>query len=187
METVYLTFHDTINLESANRFIDFCSKAIQQYKPNQLYFLLSSGGGDVNSGVTMYNYLIGLSQDIIMHNIGAIDSIANAVFLAGDKRYATTTSTFLLHGITWNFNQPTSLTYSQMQETISRFNTAEQLSAQIISNRSKLTAEEVRDLFRLGESKNPQFALEKEMIHEIRDVDIPKSSVLHSITAGGIK
>lgn len=120
-----------------------------------------------------------------MHNVGSIDSIANAIFLAGDERYATSTSVFLLHGITWNFQQPTTLTYSQMQEIISRFDSAEQLSAQIIEKHTKLTAAEVRELFRQGQSKNPQFALEKELIHEIREVIIPDGAPLHSIIAAG--
>ena len=184
--TVFLTFYDNINLESANRFMDFCAKVIQQHKPQQLYFLFSSPGGAVDSGVTLYNYLRGLPQEIIMHNVGSIDSTANVTFLAGKVRYATKTSTFLLHAIIWNFFQAASLTYSQMQETINRFNAAEQLTAQIIGEQTKLTTEEVRDLFRQGQAKEPTFALEKGLIHEIRDVNIPDGAPLYSIvTTGG--
>src|SRR5437773_2398321 len=120
-ETVYLAYHDNISLESSNRFMDFCAKVIQEYKPNGLYFLFSSGGGLVDSGVTLYNYLRSLPVKVTMHNVGSIDSIANAVFLAAEVRLATPASAFLLHGITWTFNQGATLTYSQMQETISRF------------------------------------------------------------------
>ncbi len=183
-DTVYLTFHDNITQESANRFMDFCAKSIQQYKPKQLYFLFSSGGGLVDSGVALFNYLRGLPQKIVMHNVGSIDSIANAVFLAAEVRYAAPTSAFLLHGITWNFGQGAILTYSQMQETMSRFDAAEQLTAQIIGDRTKLTPDEVRALFRQGESKAPSFALEKGLIHEIRNVQIPDGAPLHSIVPG---
>jgi len=185
-DTVYLTFYDNINIDSANRLMTFCAKVIQQYQPRSLYFLFSSGGGFVDSGVTLYNYLRGLPQEIIMHNIGSIDSIANAVFLAANKRFATLASTFLLHGISWTFQQGSSLTYTQMQETMSRFDAAEQLSAQIIGNRTSLTAEEVRELFRQGQSKTPQFALEKGLIHEIKDVQIPSGAPLHAIVPPNI-
>jgi ATP-dependent protease ClpP protease subunit len=180
-DVVYLTFHDEINLQSVNRVMNFCANSIQQYKPQKLYFLFSSSGGSVDSGVTLFNYLKGLPQEITMHNVGSIDSIANAVFLAGRIRYATPTSSFLLHGIYWNFQQGASLTYSQMQETISRFDAAEQLTARIISERTKLTLEEVRQLFRQGQSKDPKFALDKGLIHEIRDVAVPHGVPLHSI------
>lgn len=180
-DTVYLTFHDAINLQSVNRVMDFSAKAVLQYKPKKLYFLFSSGGGMVDSGVTLFNYLRGLPQEIIMHNVGSIDSIANVVFLAGKVRYATPMSVFLLHGISWTFQQGATLTYSQMQETMSCFDAAEQLSARIIGERSKLTAEEVRELFRQGQSKDPQFALDKGLVHEIRDVAIPDGAPIHSI------
>jgi ATP-dependent Clp protease protease subunit len=180
-DTVYLVFHDAISIESVNRFMNFCVLAMQQYQPKQLYFIFSSNGGAVDSGVTLYNYLRGLPQKIIMHNCGAIDSIANAIFLAGELRYATSTSAFLLHGISWNFNQGASLTYTQMQEQMSRFDAAEQLTARIIGDRTTLTTAEVRDLFRQGQSKDPTFALEKGIIHEIRDLNVPEGAPLHVI------
>ena len=184
-DTVYLTFHDNINLESVNRVMTICPRVIAQYDPKTLYFLFSSGGGGVDAGVTLYNYLRGLPQNIVMHNVGSIDSIANAIFLAGQFRYATPTSAFLLHGITWTFNQATTLTYTQMQETISRFDAAEQLFARIIGERSKITAQDVRELFRQGQSKDPSFALEKGLIHEIRNIIIQPGSPLHPIIPGG--
>ena len=183
-DTVYLVFRDEINDQSVNRFMDFTSKAIAQYEPKTLYFLFSSGGGWVNSGVTLYNYLRGLPQETVMHNTGSVDSIANAVFLAGKKRYAAPASVFVLHGISWTFPQGSSLSYSQMQETVSRFDAAEQLTAKIIGEQTKLTAEEVRALFQQGESKSPDFALEKEMIHEIREVNIEPGAPILSIVPG---
>lgn len=180
-ETVYLTFHDNISVDSAKRFIDFCTKVNQQYQPQTLYFLFSSGGGAVDSGVTMYNFLLSLPQKVIMHNVGTVDSIANAVFLAGAERYAAPTSAFLLHGITWNFPQPATLTYSQMMEIVSRFDAAEQLTAQIIADRCSLTSDEVRQLFRQGKSKAPTFALEKGIISEIRNISIPPGAPHYAI------
>ena len=183
-DTVYLVFHDGIDDQSVNRFMDFTSKAIAQYEPNTLYFLFSSGGGWVNAGVALYNYLRALPQDTVMHNMGSIDSIANAVFLAGKKRYAAPASVFLLHGISWTFQQGSSLSYSQMQETVSQFDAAEQLTARIIGEQTQLTAEEVRALFQQGESKNPDFALKKGIIHQICEVNIQPGAPILSIVPG---
>ena len=184
-DTVYFSFHDGINPESAARFMDSCSKAVQQYNPKRLYFIFSSSGGFVNSGVALFNYLRGLPQEVIMHNIGSIDSIANAVFLAAEKRYASSTSAFLLHGITWSFGQGATQTYNQLQETLSSLDAAEQLTAQIIGSRTKLTAEEVREFFKQGASKTPAFALEKGLIHEIKELNIPAGAPLHTIIKSG--
>lgn len=183
-DTVYLVFHDGINEQSINRFMDFTSKVIAQYEPKTLYFLFSSGGGFVNSGIALYNYLRALPQETVMHNMGSIDSIANAIFLAGKKRYAVPASAFLLHGISWTFQQNSSLSYSQMQETLSQFDAAEQLTAKIIGEQTKLTAEEVRALFQQGESKNPDFALKKGMIHQICEANIQPGAPIFSIVPG---
>jgi len=183
-DVVYLVFHDGINEQSVNRFMDFTSKAVVQYNPKTLYFLISSGGGLVNSGVALYNYIRALPQETVTHNIGSIDSIANAVFLAGKKRYAAPASAFLLHGVSWTFQQGASLSYTQMQETLSQFDAAEQLTAKIIGEQTKLTADEVRGLFRQGESKSPTFALDKGLVHEIREVTFEAGAPVHSIVPG---
>lgn len=185
IETVYLVFHDGISPDSANRFMDFTTKVIGQYSPRTLYFLFSSGGGSVDSGVALFNFIKGLPQEVIMHNVGSIDSIANAVFLAGKRRYAAPTSSFLLHGVNWNFGQGATLSYTQMQETLSRFDAAEQQTAKIIGDCTKLSEAEVRALFLQGSSKSPQFALEKGMIHEIRDVSMTGGAPLHVISPVG--
>lgn len=184
-KTIYFMFHDAINPETANRLMDFCAKGIGKYQPERLYFLFSSGGGSVDAGVALYNYIRGLPMETVMHNVGNIDSIANAVFLAADVRYATPVSAFLLHGILWNFHKNQSQTYDQLQETLSRFDAAERLAAQIIGERSCLSQEDVRQLFRQGQSKDPQFALEKGFIQEIREVSIEPGAPQHAVVAGG--
>jgi ATP-dependent protease ClpP protease subunit len=40
------------------------------------------------NGLNIYNVLIGLPFELITHNVGNVDSIGNAIFLAGSKRYA---------------------------------------------------------------------------------------------------
>lgn len=184
-DTVYLVFHDAISVESTNRFMDMTSKAIAKYSPQTLYFLFSSSGGLVNSGVTLYNYLRALPQDTVMHNVGSVDSIANAIFLAGKQRFAAPASAFLLHGVSWTFQQGAAYSYSQMQETVSQFDAAEQLTAKIIGDHTKLQTEEVRALFRQGEAKNPEFALEKGLIHAIKEAQFQAGAPIHSLVAGG--
>jgi ATP-dependent protease ClpP protease subunit len=171
-QTVYVTFHDNINIQSANRFISGCTQILQQYQPQRLYILLSSDGGAVDSGVTIYNYLLGLPCEVVMHNIGTINSIATAIFLSGKHRYAAPNSAFLFHGVMWSFGQGANLAYSQMQETMSRFDAAEKLFAGILVDRTNFKMEEVRELFRQGESKDPAFAKSKGVIHEIKEVTV---------------
>lgn len=183
-ETVYVTFHDNINSQSANRIITTCTQIIQQFTPKTLYFVFSSGGGSVDSGVAVYNYLRGLPCKVVMHNVGSIDSIANAIFLAGTERYSAPNAAFLLHGVSWGFGQGANLSYAQMKETLSRFDAAEQLFAGIMEERTSFTSKEVRKLFRQGQSKDPSYALSKGIIHEIRNLDIIPGCQVISIPPG---
>ena len=57
-------------------------------------------------GITLYNFLRGVSFQLNNHNIGNVDSIGDAIFLGGAERYACAHSTFMFHGV--GFDQPAS-------------------------------------------------------------------------------
>ena len=174
--TVYLSYYDTINEQKTKAFMEACANAIAQTAPSQLYFLFSSTGGSVDAGVALYNYLRSLPIPLVMHNIGSIDSIANVVFLAADQRYATPHSSFLFHGMTWGFAQGAQLTWTQLQETVSRFRTDEARMSGIITARTTITAEELNQLFHQGETQDLAFAKDKGLIHDIREAKVPPGS-----------
>src|SRR5215470_13970185 len=95
---VYINFHAPVNGVSAQHLMATCSQLVQQ-KHTELCLLLSTPGGNVMSGLTLYNTLRALPCKVITHNVGNIDSIGNAIFLAGDERYACQHSTFMFHGV----------------------------------------------------------------------------------------
>ena len=67
--------------------------------------MLSTPGGSVMNGLNLYNVLRGLPITLTTHNVGNVDSIGNAIFLAGQIRYACPHSTFMFHGVAFNFPQ----------------------------------------------------------------------------------
>ena len=66
---------------------------------DHFYVLLSTPGGQVTSGLTVYNFLRSIPAKVTMHNIGNVNSIGNAIFLAADERFACAHSTFMFHGV----------------------------------------------------------------------------------------
>jgi ATP-dependent protease ClpP protease subunit len=150
-----------------------------KHKPDTIHCLFSSSGGFVDPGIALYNFLRSLPIELIMHNIGSVASAANAVFLAGEKRYAAAHSSFLFHGITWTFNN-VSLTKSQVVETLSGLSIAEEKICGVLTERTQLVKTEIEELFRQGESKDPAFALSKGIVHEIRNPTIPKDAPMFS-------
>lgn len=179
--TIYVNYFDSITEQKVKTLMAVCAEIIEQARPDVLYFSFSSPGGGVSAGITLYSFLRGLPVKIVMHNTGSIDSIATAVFLSGDERYACPHSTFLFHGVNMNVAQGASLSLSVLREAISSVEQDENKIAKILTARSTLNEEEVRKLFREGESKPPVFAESKGIIHAIRDLAIPKDARLISL------
>lgn len=176
LNTIFINYFDVIDQKKVKGLMAIVSDVIAQMKPNCLYFLISSSGGDVNAGVVLYNFLRALPIEIRMHNTGTIDSIANVIFLAGEKRYASVHSAFLFHGIQMNFPAQVGLSHNQLNEVLSRIQTDESKIRGIITDRTSLTEAEISDLFVQGQSKDPTFAIGKGVIHEIIDASIPKDA-----------
>ena len=173
-KTIYVNFFDIINDAKVKSIMAGVSELINQQKPDIVYCLFSSAGGGVEAGITLYNFLRALPLEIIMHNTGSIDSIANVIFLAANTRFTSIHSSFLFHGVNWNFAVNTSLNKGQLTETLSSIDVSEAKICGIITERTKLTASEVRTLFSQGECKDPAFALSKGIVNEIKNPLIPK-------------
>ena len=181
--TVYINFNCGISEPVVNKLMAACVEIAAQTKPDAIYFLFSSGGGSVDAGVVLYNFLRALPCKLIMHNTGAIDSIATVIFHAADERYAAPYASFLFHGITWTFNQHQTVFRNQIEEIRSVIVEAENKIAKIISGRCALKEEDIRTLFLQGETKNVAFALEKGIIQGVREPKVPSDAKFFSFTA----
>ena len=182
IKTVFIHFFDEINADEVNKFIKFTTQAIENHNPKELYYFISSNGGDVDSGFVLYNFLISLKSKltVTMHNIGSIDSIANVIFVSADKRFSAPSASFLFHGVTLDINL--SCTATMLKENLSRLEGMENRIAHALSEHTKLTEKEISSLFRQGEDKDVFFALEKEIIHEIKVPAIPADSIYLAMT-----
>jgi Clp protease len=52
------------------------------------FYVLLKPGGSIQSGIALYNFLRAIPATVTTHNVGNVDSIGNAVFLAADERLA---------------------------------------------------------------------------------------------------
>lgn len=172
-DTFFITFTDSINEDKVKNLIAVITDIINQHHPSQVYILFSSGGGGINAGITLYNFLCSIPTEVVFHNIGTVDSIATCIFLAGNKRYACANSHFLFHGVTWNFPQGAACTRKQLQEYLSSIQQNENDMEKIITGHTSISKVEVVSLLDQGESKGLDFALEKGVINEVCDASIP--------------
>ena len=84
-ESVYVTFSAEINVKTTESLLATMANLVNK-QVKTVHLALSTPGGEVAAGLNLYNVLRALPIDLITHNVGNVDSIGNAVFLAGSKR-----------------------------------------------------------------------------------------------------
>ena len=146
----------------------------------EVNLLINSNGGSVNVGVALYNILRGMPITMVTHNVGNVDSIANIVFLAGDRRYSAPQATFMFHGVASAFGGGV-LSGQQAREVARNIQADEDRIAAIIAERSNLGVATIREFFREAATKDAAYAASAGLIDEIRVPEIPQGSTILSV------
>lgn len=169
--TVHIGLFSSIETSTAEHLVDtICNKIPSDTKT--LHFLFSASGGSVSAGFIIYNFLASVPYKIIMHTIGSVDSIGLIVYLAGTQRYCTDNATFLIHGVTTKLSS-NATEESPIEEKLNCIKKEQEKIAHILLQRSKLKAKEVERLFEHGKLEDADFAVRKELAHEIRACPYP--------------
>jgi len=94
--TIFINFIAEISDKTSGNLLFILTDQIKS-GIDKFHINISSNGGMVFHAVSIFNFLNGLEGvDVHTHNLGQIDSSANLIFLAGNKRTASKASTFLL-------------------------------------------------------------------------------------------
>jgi ATP-dependent protease ClpP protease subunit len=171
-QTVYVSFSAEINANTTESLISVMATLVNQ-KAKAVHLLISTPGGNVMNGLNIYNFLIGLPFELITHNVGNVDSVGNAIFLAGSKRYGTAHSTFMFHGVGFDLTGPLRLDEKPVREYLAAILSDQKRIGSIITQRTTIGEDEVKALFREVQTKDAADAIGSGIIHEIRDVQIP--------------
>jgi len=139
-----------------------------------VHLLLSTLGGSVMHGMTLYNTLRALPLKLITHNVGSVNSIGNVVFLAGEERYSCPNATFMFHGVGFDVPQGVRFEEKLLRERLDALTADQARIAKVLEERGSFTdTGEIRGLFLEAVTKDPGYAKAKGLIHDIRDVRIP--------------
>lgn len=156
---------------------DMANKGVRE-----IYLMLSTPGGSVMHGITLYNFLRALPVALTIHNMGNVDSIGNAIFLAGQKRYACPNSTFMFHGVGFDLqNQTIRLEEKFLKERLDSIRSDQKRIGSIIADRTKLPPDDIEKLFFEAQTKDAAFAAGCGIIDEIRNIEIPAGSPVVSL------
>src|SRR5690242_17937697 len=138
-------------------------------RPAQVVLLLSTPGGVVMNGMNLYNVLRALPFKLTTHNVGNVDSIGNAIFLAGEERYACPHSTFMFHGVAAGLPQMQAES-KFLRERLDSIMSDVKRIGDIIVERTRIKQDEVGELFGEAQTKDAAFAVGRGIVHDVRDV-----------------
>jgi ATP-dependent Clp protease protease subunit len=179
--TAYISLSAEINVTTTEQIIAMACSLVMQQSFNKLYFLISTPGGTVANGLNLYNVLRGLPAKFVFHNVGNVDSIGNAIFLAGDERYACPHSTFMFHGVGFDVSATTRIEQKNAQEMLDGILADQKRIASIMVERTALNSREAGKLFKEARTKDAAYAASVGIVSDIRDVHIPPGSTVLSL------
>jgi len=172
---VYISFSAEINANTTESLIATVANLVNQ-GVRHIYLMLSTPGGSVMHGMNLYNVLRAMPVELSTHNVGNVDSIGNAIFLAGQNRYACPHSTFMFHGVGLDIQTGGRLEEKNLRETLDRILSDQQRIGSILEERTQLTPEQIAALFLEAQTKDAAFAVGCGIVNEARDVQIPKGA-----------
>ena len=178
-KTVYVSFSAEINPHTTEALIAALG-ACHNEGASAIYLLLSTPGGHVMNGMTLYNFMRSLPIPVTTHNMGNVDSIGNAVFLGGATRYASPHSTFMFHGVGFNTDAKTRLEEKFLRERLDGL-LADQKRIGAILDRTSLSTDKIKSLFGEAQTKDADFAASVGIVDEIREAQIPAGSPILSL------
>ena len=177
----YVVFKAGIAPAAVNQLIQAMT-SLSQNGVDEVYLAYSSMGGSFNDGFALYNFLRAAPFKLIMHNCGAVESMGVPAFLAAETRYASPVSTFRFHRFHWGTANRNYFAV-ELQEMIDGINAHQGLAESILVERSHVTDDQAKSFFREGKTLLPEEAHQLGVIHEIRELSIPKGAQVLTITA----
>ena len=178
-DTLYVLFTAEINPNTIERLMALMAQAAQK-SVNTVYLALSTPGGNVQAGFTLYNALQSMPFNLITHNIGSVNSMGNVVFLSGDTRYATANATFMFHGVGFDISGPARFEEKDIRDRLETILSDQKRMGQIIASRTDIVNDRIAELFRAQKTVDSAWAKDNGIVNEIRDFDIPPGSPIVS-------
>ncbi len=178
--TAYVSFSAEINPNTTESLIAIMSNCAA-LKVSEVYLMVSTPGGSVMNGINLYNVLRSMPFKLITHNVGNVDSIGNAIFLAGEKRYACPHSTFMFHGVGCDVTGGARLEEKFLRERLDSILSDQNRIGAIIAQHTNLKGSEVAELFREAQTKDATYAVSCGIVHEVKDVKIPPGAPVISL------
>ena len=146
-KVAYVSFSAEIVPKTTEALLGMCADLSNKGVEEQFILLLSTPGGSVMHGLTIYNTLKALPFKLITHNVGSVNSIGNVIFLAGDERYCCPTATFMFHGVGFDVNGHMRLEEKNLKERLDSIRADQKKISQVIIDSTSIDTDDIEGFF----------------------------------------
>ena len=146
-----------------------------------LHLLLSTPGGNVHDGISIYNLLKGLPIEINTYNFGSVDSIGVVMFCAGVNRYSVPHARFLLHPVAMQVLVSQAFDEPSIEEKLKLLKADQSNIAKVIACTINKQIDDVQKLIHERTTLEPEQARENGLVTEIKSSLVPAGVPLISI------
>lgn len=167
MNEAYIRFLAPVNSETTDRLFKIIDQKISN-GVKKIHLLISSPGGSVFHGLSIYNYLKGAPLEVDTYNFGSVDSIGVIIFCAGKKRYSVPHARFLIHGVRFNFNGNASFDEKELEEHFKSLKIDQKNIAKVIADTCGKDIAEIENKMNDRTTLNPEEAKAYKLVHEIK-------------------
>ncbi len=172
MKTKYIIFTAGVYPAQSGQLKNAIIQAIND-KYDEIYFLISSEGGNVFEGLAIASLIKALPMKTTMHNVGQVDSVATAIFSSGKERVSNKNASFMFHGVSMNLEK-SSLLEQQLKEIYDSSKRLKDDIAKAISSYIGLPVEKIQALMIDGGSiLSAEKAKSEGFITDIVEANIP--------------
>jgi ATP-dependent Clp protease protease subunit len=180
LKTTYIRFFGQVNADTTARLLKAVDEGIGN-GTKRFHILISSPGGSVFHGLSIYNYLKGIPAEVVTHNFGSVDSIGVVIYAAGSRRLSVPHARFLLHGVQSQFPAGAALKEPQLEERLKSMRIDIENIAGVISSTVSKPESEVAQMMIERTTLSPEEALQFGLVHEIEEQLIPDGASLVTI------
>ena len=181
MKEAYIRFMAPVHPQSIDQLLQIVDKKLKE-KCEKLHLMISSPGGSVFHGLSVYNFLKGAPIQVYTYNFGSVDSIGVVIFCAGDRRFSVPHARFLIHGVQANFAGNQSLDEKGLEERLKGLQIDYKNIARVIADTTQKPADKVQDDMNNRTTLNPQEARDYGLVHEIKSDLFPIDADLSVVT-----
>jgi len=176
----YIRFMAPVVPQSSTALLKVIDHKIKEKKQN-IHLMISSPGGSVFHGLSIYNFLCGAPINVTTYNFGSVDSIGVVIFCAGKKRISVPHARFLIHGVSMTLNAKQTLDEKDLEERIKGLKIDYQNISRVIADTTKRDVDSIVADMNNRTTLNPNEAKDYGLVHEIRSELFPVGADLITI------